>query len=74
MLGSQDGISLSIEEKSCGREVSKTDHGCWGHVMASACRKRRSLVEEKLVKRTVDVGVTRWHQPVDRGEVLWKRS
>ena len=38
MLGSQDGISLSIEEKSCGREVSKTDRGCWGHKMASACR------------------------------------
>ena len=33
------GISrLSIEEKSCGREVSKTDRGCWGHKMASACR------------------------------------
>ena len=31
-------ISLSVEEKSCGREVSKTDRGCWGHVMASACR------------------------------------
>ena len=31
MLGSRDGISLSIEEKSCGREVSKTDRGCWGH-------------------------------------------
>ena len=34
----RDGISLSIEEKSCGREVSKTDRGCWGHKMASACR------------------------------------
>ena len=23
-------------------------------------------MEEKLVKQTVDVGVTRWHQPVGR--------